>query len=291
MHPFSLHPESPIPVTLQLREQVKHQIRLGLLQPGNQLPSLRELAAALGVNRNTVVSALAELEAGGWIHTHPGRGVFVAAAPPTAGSAAGLRAVLAGVLRQAAGLGLDAETLALAVLAHSQLQAPPDAPQLRVLAVSGSRARAADMAAMLEGALPVVAAGTVPEELPRDCSGYRLAVVSTFHADEVRQAAGGALPVFALGPAAALRDVPRDRPLTVSAPDWVHAARIRRSLAAAGIDHPEIRLAADAPAPVIRWEGGELAEPLALSAALLEELRDTLHLPARAPTRSVSPWF
>lgn len=291
MHPFRLHHQSSIPVTLQLREQIKHQVRLGLLQPGDQLPSLRELAEALGVNRNTVVNAFQELESTGWVRTHPGKGVFVTAAPPVQGSGAELRALLAGALRQAAALGLSAEAFALAALAHGQLQAPPDSPLTRVLAISGSRARAAALAAWLEGALPVVAAPAVPDELPGDPGTFALAVATVFHAAEVERTLGGTVPVLALGPADALAAVPRAVPLTVGAPDWVHAARIRRSLAAAGLDHPQIHLAADRETPVIAWEGGELVEPIQPSAALLEELQAALALPPEAPRRSVSPWF
>ncbi len=47
------------------------------LKPGEQLPSSRKLAEMLGVNRNTVHAALAELEAQGWVEARPARGVFV----------------------------------------------------------------------------------------------------------------------------------------------------------------------------------------------------------------------
>lgn len=291
MHPFRLNNAGPIPVTLQLREQVKHQIRLGLLKPGDQLPSLRDLAEALGVNRNTVVNALADLEAAGWVRTHPGKGVFVTATPPVAGGSAELLLLLAGALQQAAALGLGAEAFGLAALAHGQLQAPPEAPHVRVLAVSGSQERARALAALLEGALPVVAAPALPDELPAAPQGYALAVVTAFHAEEAEQALAGGPPVFVLGRAGALRAVPRQGPLTVGAPDWVHAAHVRRGLAAAGVDHPDIRLEAGRSEPVIAWAGGELAEPLHLTAALLEELRAALALPAEPPRRSVSPWF
>ncbi len=291
MHSFRLHLQSPIPVTLQLREQIKHQIRVGLLQPGDQLPSLRDLAANAGVNRNTVVNALQELESHGWVRTHPGKGVFVATAPPVTHSGAELRILVGDALQQAAALGLSPEALALSALAHGQLDAMQEIPQMRVLAVSGSRDRAAELAALLQAALPVVAGQALPEDVPASPAGHVLAVVTTFHADAVRQTLGDTLPVFVLGPVAALQQVPRDCPLTLSAPDWLHAARIRAGLAAAGVDQPQIGLAAGVPVPTIAWDGGKLEEPLHLSAALLEELRAALAVPTEAPRRSVSPWF
>ena len=74
------------PIYMQILESVQNQIRSGVLQSGDQLPSVRELASQLAINPNTIQRAYRELEAGGWIATVPGKGCFVSAAD-TAGSA------------------------------------------------------------------------------------------------------------------------------------------------------------------------------------------------------------
>jgi GntR family transcriptional regulator len=63
----------------QIKQQVKAQIGLGALRPGDPLPSIRELASSLLLNPNTVARAYRELEKEGLITTHKGKGCFVAA--------------------------------------------------------------------------------------------------------------------------------------------------------------------------------------------------------------------
>ena len=80
---FHLNEASGIPVYLQLREQVLHAISRGALKPGDQLPTVREVAVDLSINPNTVNRAYAELERDGYLTSRRGRGTFIAE-PPTA---------------------------------------------------------------------------------------------------------------------------------------------------------------------------------------------------------------
>lgn len=73
---------SPAPPFLRIAHALVAAIRRGRLHPGDALPGSRRLAADLGVHRNTVLAALSELLAQGWIETSPGRGTFVARALP-----------------------------------------------------------------------------------------------------------------------------------------------------------------------------------------------------------------
>lgn len=66
-----------LPVYLQIVQQVKHALRLGLLLPGDQMPTVRELVATLAINPNTVMKAYRELELAGLIGGRPGQGTFV----------------------------------------------------------------------------------------------------------------------------------------------------------------------------------------------------------------------
>ena len=73
-----LDDRSPVPVYVQLAEQVLHALARGSLRNGDRLPAVREVAAALGVNPNTVNRAYAELERDGVLETKRGRGTYVA---------------------------------------------------------------------------------------------------------------------------------------------------------------------------------------------------------------------
>ena len=65
------------PIYVQIMDGLKEQIAAGILQPGDKLPSVRELAAALAINPNTIQRSYRQLEMEGWIVTVQGKGCFV----------------------------------------------------------------------------------------------------------------------------------------------------------------------------------------------------------------------
>ncbi|MDR1961498.1 MAG: GntR family transcriptional regulator [Gracilibacteraceae bacterium] len=67
------------PLYEQIIERVENLALLGLLPPDSQLPSVRQLAAELSINPNTIQRAYGDLEKRGVIYSLPGRGSFVAA--------------------------------------------------------------------------------------------------------------------------------------------------------------------------------------------------------------------
>ena len=67
------------PIYTQITDSFKDQITAGILHTGDKLPSVRELAAQLAINPNTIQRAYRMLEAEGWIVTVPGKGCFVSA--------------------------------------------------------------------------------------------------------------------------------------------------------------------------------------------------------------------
>jgi GntR family transcriptional regulator len=73
---------SHIPIYVQLVERVKHLVASGTLHPGDQLPTVRQLAAELRVNFNTVARAYRLLDEAGVISTQQGRGTYVLEVPP-----------------------------------------------------------------------------------------------------------------------------------------------------------------------------------------------------------------
>ena len=111
---FYLDSGSGLPVYLQLVRQVEHAVRLGRLEPGDQLPSVRDVVASLAINPNTVVKAYRDLEARRLVDRRQGLGTFVAAGPgsrPTADDA-GLRRTLGRWVTEAAAAGLGREDVA-----------------------------------------------------------------------------------------------------------------------------------------------------------------------------------
>lgn len=68
---------SGVPIYLQIVDQVKRSVALGVLQGGEQLPTVKQLALDLTVNPNTVARAYRDLERDNVIETAPGRGSFV----------------------------------------------------------------------------------------------------------------------------------------------------------------------------------------------------------------------
>jgi GntR family transcriptional regulator len=106
---FRLDPSSGVPTYLQLVQQVEHALRLGYLQPGDQLPKVRDVVAALTINPNTVLKAYKELETKGLATGRPGQGTFVQASlsQVTLPELGGLRRTMQGWLASAEAAGLD----------------------------------------------------------------------------------------------------------------------------------------------------------------------------------------
>ena len=68
------------PIYTQIADSFREQIASGVLNSGDRLPSVRELAASLTSNPNPIQRSYRQLEAEGWIVTVPGKGCFVSGA-------------------------------------------------------------------------------------------------------------------------------------------------------------------------------------------------------------------
>ena len=106
---YRLDPGSGVPTYLQLVQQVEHALRLGYLKPGDQLPKVRDVVAALAINPNTVLKAYRDLEVKGLALGRPGQGTFVQATLSQVAlpELTTLRRTLSGWLTAADGAGLD----------------------------------------------------------------------------------------------------------------------------------------------------------------------------------------
>jgi GntR family transcriptional regulator len=104
--------DNGVPIYVQLRDQIAAAIGRGDLQPGAQLPTMREVAVALKIDLNTVQRAYAELEAEGLLLKVQGRGSFVADKPRPRSRSADIRTLAAKVAAQAQAAGISLMELA-----------------------------------------------------------------------------------------------------------------------------------------------------------------------------------
>ncbi len=110
---FRLDRGSGVATYLQLVHQVRHALRLGVLRPGDRLPTAREVVAQLAINPNTVLKAYRELEREGLVSGRPGQGTFVerSLGQTSMDDRARLRADLVRWVRDGRQAGLDLEDL------------------------------------------------------------------------------------------------------------------------------------------------------------------------------------
>lgn len=114
---LDVNPRSGVPLYVQIVQQVKHAIDVGALQPGEQLPTVRQLASELTIAPNTIVKAYNELQAMNLIDSRAGVGTVVTANLDSNNSNIRTRQVtllrerLSHIVRDAATIGINADQL------------------------------------------------------------------------------------------------------------------------------------------------------------------------------------
>ncbi|WP_381798508.1 GntR family transcriptional regulator [Streptomyces niveus] len=110
---FHLNDRSGLSPYQQLVQQVKHALRLGVLEEGDRLPTVKDVARQLAINPNTVLKAYRELEHNGLVAARPGVGTFVTRtlADATLAAHGPLRQELRRWLTKARLAGLDEESI------------------------------------------------------------------------------------------------------------------------------------------------------------------------------------
>lgn len=120
---LTVDPRSGVPIYLQVIDQVKRSVAVGVLAAGEQLPTVKQLALDLTINPNTVAKAYRELERDGIIETAPGRGSFVKSNGVVENAKAAAtdvaRDVMTAAVREAKSIGLSADEIR--ALAHAAI--------------------------------------------------------------------------------------------------------------------------------------------------------------------------
>lgn len=111
---FRIDARSGVAPYLQIVQQVKHALRLGMVEPGDQLPTVKQVVTSVAINPNTVLKAYRELEHEGLVEGRPGLGTFVLRRPdgPPPHMHDALRRSLERWVEKALAAGLDHDSVA-----------------------------------------------------------------------------------------------------------------------------------------------------------------------------------
>ncbi len=188
--------KSAVPVHVQLQTQIRHLIDMGALKPTMQLPTVRQLAGFLRINRNTVARALADLYQDGYLESHQGRGTFVTDRPPTreGRAARSLERLAQDTLERARRLGFTHEELAATIAARAPPARATRRGRVHALLVECNHPELARFHEQLEEQLPLTVDRLLVEDLdarrqePGFLKGYRVVITTFFHIHEVKQA-------------------------------------------------------------------------------------------------------
>ena len=121
---LTVDPRDSTPIYAQLERGVRAAIATGRLKPGDQLPTVRQMAVELQVNANTVARVYAELERSGVIETKRGVGSFISASPsrahPPRDHERRVRAFVTRVLADAGAHGFSVDDVIAGLRAHAK---------------------------------------------------------------------------------------------------------------------------------------------------------------------------
>lgn len=199
MH-LKLNRKSSLPIHIQLKAQLAHVIQAGEWSPGRRLPTVRQLAGSLRINRNTASRVFAELAREGYLSCERGRGTFVS--PRRAGGKPERTRELLLLLDEAMGrarrLGFSPAGFAAALYARAHASA--EGPRVRkalVLVAECDRPRLRRLGRELALALPLRVDAFLIKGLerrirqdPRSLAKYPLVVTTCFHVREIQRLLG-----------------------------------------------------------------------------------------------------
>ncbi len=253
---LTLNRKSPLPIHVQLKAQLAHLIQAGQLAPGTRLPTVRQLAGFLRINRNTVAKVFAELEREAYLSCEPGRGTFVSRPKAEAGARSekmrALLTVVDAAMEKAQHLGFSSGEFAAALYARAHSAPTPSrVRKVPALFVECNRPQLTRFSAELREALPLRLDSLLIEDLermvrraPRSLRRYALVVTTFFHAHELqRLLADTGMEVVALLAEANLETLmrltalPKGTKVGVACNSWAGTENVKLSIQNAGLNH------------------------------------------------------
>jgi GntR family transcriptional regulator len=245
-----------IPLATQIRDQIVAAISVGDLRPGDRLPTIRQLAEFLAINRNTVAQVYRLLEAEGYLSTRAGGGTTVADSPATtaATSTGALRQMVTHALRRAEAAGFTAREFA--ELAYYQTAGTSTVPAARILVVDEYQGELDFLHTTVSQTLPDSAIAAVlladlqhddPTQRAHRLADVDFAVVAFYSLEQAQPVLAEAdLPVLAAGIGPSLHSLRRiteecaGKQVAIVCTEPEGPPRMEASLRRAGItfDHP-----------------------------------------------------
>jgi DNA-binding transcriptional regulator YhcF (GntR family) len=249
---------SQLPIHVQLKAQLSHLIQAGQLPPGTQLPTVRQLAGFLRINRNTAARVFADLEREGYLSCEKGRGTFVAQrqpggeGPPPRMSA--LAKLVDETLDRASRLGFGAAEFAAAVYTHAHAGSPEPPRRVKALFTECNRPQLRRFSQELAETLPLqVDALLIPalERAYRRSPGflrrYRLLITTFPHVHEVQRLLRrdpievvGLMMDATLETLMRLTALPEGTKVGVACNEWTGSQNVRLSIDNAGLKNIQL---------------------------------------------------
>jgi DNA-binding transcriptional regulator YhcF (GntR family) len=263
---LTLNRKSQLPIHVQLKAQLTHLIQAGQLLPGAQLPTVRQLAGYLRINRNTAARVFSDLEREGYLRCQKGRGTFVARPLAVTGTAPPRMNTLAKLvdqtLAQAGQLGFSPGEFAAALFTYAQAK-PASAPtpqKARALLTECNRPQLRQFSRELTETVPL----QVDTMLVRDLSRayrksahflrpYALVVTTFWHLHEVQKLLRkasvevvGLMADASLDTLMRLTALPEGTKVGVACNEWTGSENVRLSIQNAGLTNIQLVMACGA---------------------------------------------
>jgi len=249
---------SQLSIHVQLKAQLSHLIQAGQLAPGTQLPTVRQLAGFLRINRNTAARVFADLEREGYLSCEKGRGTFVAqrlpgkeASPPRMNTLAKL---VDKTLERATRLGFGGAEFAAAIYTRANTGPPEPPRELKALFTECNRPQLRRFSQELEQTLPLNVDTMLTGELEREyrrspgfLRRYRLVITTFAHVHEVQKLLRreqievvGLMMDATLETLMRLTALPEGTKVGVACNEWTGSQNVKLSIDNAGLKNVEL---------------------------------------------------
>ncbi|RJQ60184.1 MAG: GntR family transcriptional regulator [Desulfobacteraceae bacterium] len=253
---LKLNPKDRIPLYVQLKSQLAHLIETGQLQTGAQLPTVRQLAGFLRINRNTVSKVFTELQRDGYLSCERGKGTFVSIegiqTKTSINKMQALVRIVDEALEKAKQMGFSPEELSSTLYARTKTAPNSDPlPRPKLLFVECNRPQIGLFRAELNEALSVQVDGILLADLkrtirrtPESIKRYALVVTTFYHIHEVKALLAktgvevmGLLIEAGLETLMRLTSLPEGTKVGVACNEWTGSENLKLSIENAGLKH------------------------------------------------------